>query len=38
MFWTRSDIGKAFMKKENGKKALSRGYRINVMKGRKKNG
>jgi hypothetical protein len=38
MFWTRSDTGKAFMKKENGKKALSRGYKINVVKGRKKDG
>jgi hypothetical protein len=38
LFWTRSDTGKAFMKKENTKKALNRGYRINVVKGKKKDG
>jgi hypothetical protein len=38
LFWTRSDAGKAFMKKGYVRKALSRGYRINVVKGRKDNG
>jgi hypothetical protein len=36
--WTRSDAGKAFMKKEYVRKALSRGYRINVVEGRKDDG
>jgi hypothetical protein len=38
LFWTRSDAGKAFMKKEYVRKALSRGYRINVVEGRKDDG
>jgi hypothetical protein len=38
LFWTRSDAGKAFIKKGDVRKALSRGYRINVVKGRKDNG
>jgi hypothetical protein len=38
LFWTRSDVGKAFMKKGDVRKALSRGYRINVVEGRKDDG
>jgi hypothetical protein len=38
LFWTRSDAGKAFMKKGDVRKALSRGYRINVVEGRKDDG
>jgi hypothetical protein len=38
LFWTRSDAGKAFIKKGDLRKALSRGYRINVVKGRKDDG
>jgi hypothetical protein len=38
LLWTRSDAGKAFMKKGDVRKALSRGYRINVVEGRKDDG
>jgi hypothetical protein len=38
LFWTRSKAGKAFMKKGDVRKALSREYRINVVEGRKDNG
>jgi hypothetical protein len=30
--------GKPSLKKEDGRKALSRGYRVNVVKGRKDDG
>jgi hypothetical protein len=38
LFWTRSDAGKAFMKKGDVRKALSRGYRINAVEERKDDG